>query len=359
MNNREPLRIPASILRSYAEAVLIASGAVPEDAEIVADNLIDASLSGIDSHGISRLGIYCKRLKLGLVAHRTEVKVIRDAGIAALLSGGNGSGPVVGVRAMDLAIAKAKKFGLGIVGVRDSNHCGALAYYTSRAVTQNLIGFATTNAPSTMPPWGARVAYFGTNPLSYAIPTGDPERPIVFDIATSTVARGKIILAAKANKPIPEGWALDKDGYPTTDPKEALEGLVLPLGGAKGSGLALLVEILSGVMTGAAVGPQIGSLYDDFQKPQGVGHFFAAMQVGLLVSERDFYCRINELSKRLVALPPALGHEEVLLPGEPERRIKRERMDKGIPLTTEIMKELIAVGQSCGQCQSLRSYQLT
>jgi LDH2 family malate/lactate/ureidoglycolate dehydrogenase len=341
-------RVPVSELRSYAEAVLTAAGTVAADAKVVVDNLLDANLRGVDSHGISRLGIYCKRVELGLVARSTEVTVVRDCGIAALVSGNNGSGAVVGVKAMDLAIAKAKEFGIGVVGVKESTHCGTLAYYTSRAVREGLIGFAATNAPSTMPAWGARQPYFGTNPLSYAVPTGNPERPIVFDMATSTVARGKIILAAKNKESIPEGWALDKNGYPTTDGQAAFEGLMLPVGGHKGSGLALLVEILSGVITGAAIGPQMGHLYGDFAKPQGTGHFFAAMKTDLFLSQEEFQARIDHLCAEIRALPPAPGHQAVLLPGDPERQTKAERLENGIPLSQEVIDELIALGKCYG-----------
>ncbi|GEA17447.1 MAG: hypothetical protein PWR22_330 [Moorella sp. (in: firmicutes)] len=341
------VRVDAEQLRLFAEEVMMAAGCGEYDAKVVSDLMLDASLRGVDSHGISRLGIYSERIAKGLVDGVTKIRIERETSISALVDGGNGSGGVIALKAMELAMHKAKENGIGVVGVKNSNHCGTLAYYTAKAADEGLIGFAMTNAPTTMVPWGARKPWFGTNPFSYAFPVAGDD-PIVFDMATSIVARGKIILAHKNKKPIPEGWALDPDGQPTTDPAAALAGMVLPMSGPKGSGLALMVEFLSGIITGASFGPHVGPLYDNPHGKQDVGHFFLAMRPSLFIDLELYNARIKQAIAEIKALPPASGFDEVMLPGEPERRKKAERLANGIPLSLEVFEELKRIGAHYG-----------
>lgn len=335
-------------LIGWATRILEKAGLPRTEAYIIADHLVEASLRGVDSHGISRMPIYVKRIEMGLTARETRLTVEREAAAFALVDGGNGSGPVVAVRAMEMAIEKAMATGIGVVGVKHSNHCGCLAYYTTMAASARMIGFAATSAPANMPPWGGRKPYFGTNPFSLAVPAGE-ESPIIFDMATSVVARGKIILAAKEGKSsIPPGWAIDAEGRPTTDPVAALDGSVLPVGGPKGYGLALLVDVLSGIMPGALFGPYIGDLYREFDRKQGLGHFFMAMRADLFVPMDEFLGRMDQMIREIRSQPRAEGVERIYIPGEIEAGVARQRRAEGIPLADGVVAELAELGNHLG-----------
>lgn len=344
----EPQLVNPSKLEALVREIFAASGMPQSEAGEVAGHLVLANLRGVDSHGVSRVGVYVERLDLGLVSQVTRTQTVRETPVSALTDGGNGSGPVVAARAMRLAIVKAKEAGIGMICAQGSNHCGMLAYYTKMAAESGLIGLATTSAPATMAPWGATERFFGTNPLSYAIPTPEGEDDIVFDMATSQVARGKIILAAKDGRKIPLGWAIDPEGRPTEDAEAALEGTVLPLGGAKGSGIALLVEVLSSVLASTAYGPHIPPLYDNPTREQGLGHFFLAFRPDLFVEREEFEDRVSGMAWELRSLSPAAEHERVYLPGEPEAENERRRRTEGIPLSAEVFKELAEIATSRG-----------
>lgn len=337
--------IDPALLRDFALAVLEAVGVPRGDAGIVAEHLVEAELRGLDSHGVSRLPVYVQRLRQGLVAATARPAVVRDAPVAALIDGRNGLGIVVADYAMKTAVSKATAHGIGCAGVRNSNHCGYLGYYTKRAAAAGLIGFAFTNAPPAQAPWGGRVPYFGTNPLSVAVPRRK-EPPIVVDMATTVAARGKIRLAAQKGLRIPEGWAIDREGSPTTDPNAALDGLILPVGGAKGYGLAMLVDILSGVLTGGLFGPAIGYLTD--QRPQGVGHFFLAIRTDLFIPVEQFLQGVEEMAQQVKACPPMVGFESVLLPGEPEELRAERNQREGIPVSDAVVAQLEHLGQQLG-----------
>jgi LDH2 family malate/lactate/ureidoglycolate dehydrogenase len=337
----------ADLLRTFCERVFLSCGMAQEDAAIVADSLVQANLRGVDSHGVTRVGIYVKRLKMGLVNPHPNVEVVRESAAALLVDGDNGMGQVVGVRALDLGLDKAKESGGVSVGVRRSNHYGAGAYYVQRAVAQDVVAFAYSNAPPTMAPWGGVDPYVGTNPYSYGVPAGE-HWPIILDMATSIVARGKIILAAERDEPIPEGWAVDKQGNPTTDAREALEGSVLPFGGPKGYAISLMIDIMAGALTGAGFGPRVNSLYDEFDEPQNVGAFFQLIDIGHFAEPATFKARVDRMIEEIKSSRKAAGTEEIFLPGEIEYRKEQERRASGIPVGAETVAELREVGRSCG-----------
>jgi len=334
-------------LVTFCTRVLLKYGLSFDEARIVSEHLVEANLRGVDTHGISRMGIYVERLKKGLVKGRAEVRVKKDSGVGALVDGDNGMGHYVAWVATKEAMTRAEKYGIAAVGVCNSNHCGMLAYYTRRMALNGYIGFAATNAPANMAPWGGRTPYLGTNPFSLGIPTAE-EQPLVFDMATSVVSKGKIILAMKKNEPIPPHWATDKDGVPTTDPKEAFYGLVLPVGGPKGYGLALLVDILCGVLTGACFGPYIGNLYGEFDRTQDVGHFFLAFKPELFGDGQEFRQRLQIMLDDIRRAPRAKGVDRIYIPGEIEAELMNKRMREGIPLAVEIVNELKQVGDTVG-----------
>lgn len=337
----------AEALADFAAQVFARAGLPPADAEHVGRSLARADLRGVDSHGVTRIPIYVERLRRDLVNKRPKIRIdVMGAGVA-VVDGDNGMGAVVGRRAMEAAISLAKDAGTGAVAVRGSNHFGTGAGYAYQAVEARCIGVACSNAPPTMAPWGGRVRYFGTNPLAVGIPAGRYP-PIVLDMATSNVARGKIILAAKRGETIPEGWALDPEGRPTTDAEAALAGAVLPFGGPKGSAIALIIDVLSGVLSGANFGRHIPDLYDNLAERQDLGHFFLAVEVERFIRYDTFTARVDQLIEGLKACPPAVGHAEVLLPGEIEARTEAERQRRGIPVTGEIIDRLVAVGNELG-----------
>jgi LDH2 family malate/lactate/ureidoglycolate dehydrogenase len=337
----------ADALRSFCEEIFVSCGMAPEDAFIVADGLVQSNLRGVDSHGVTRVGIYAKRLKMGLVNSHPEVKIVRESAATLLVDGDNGMGQVVGVRALELGLEKVKQSGGVYVGVRRSNHYGAGAYYVQRAVARDVVAFAYSNAPPTMAPWGGVDPYVGTNPYAFGVPAGE-HPPIILDMATSIVARGKIILAAERGESIPEGWAIDKHGNETTDAQEALEGSVLPFGGPKGYALSLMIDIMAGALTGAGFGPRVNSLYDNFDEPQDVGAFFQLIDIGQFADPAAFKANIDRMIEEIKASRKAAGTEEIFLPGEIEYRMEQEREASGIPVGAETVAELREVGRSCG-----------
>ncbi|WP_408007991.1 Ldh family oxidoreductase [Pseudalkalibacillus sp. A8] len=337
-------RIPKDLLERFVEEIFIASGLDERQSKSISKHLVLANARGVDSHGVSRVEIYTKRLDLGLVNKTFEPVITRESPVSALIDAQNGSGIPVAKHGMEIAINKAKESGVGIVGIHNSNHCGMLADYVNDAVNHDCIAIATTNAPSNMPPWGGKDRFFGTNPFAFGVPAGN-ENNILFDMATSTVARGKIILAQKNNQEIPLGWALSPEGVPTTNPDEALKGVVLPVGGHKGYGIAFLVEVLSSLFTGAAFGPFIGDLYNELDHTQNVGHFFLVMRADLFQGIEEFKMRIDQMIHEIREIPLMEGIENIYLPGEIEMETRQDREEKGIPLSKEIRNELIKVAK--------------
>lgn len=337
-------RYGAEDLLNFCTSIFVKLGVEEEKARLLSDTMVQANLRGVDSHGVTRTGIYVERIRRGLVDPKTEPEIVKESPAMALIDAKSAIGQVVSYQAMKLAINKAREVGTGLVGVRGSNHFGAAAYYTMCALKEDMIGIALSNAPATMAPWGARSPYMGTNPISVAVPAKN-RLPIVFDMATSIVARGKIILAAQKGESIPEGWAIDTEGRITTDAQKALEGAVLPFGGAKGSAIAILIDVFSGILTGAAFGPHIGDLYRNFQDRQNLGHIFAAIDPDYFGDVENFKERVDQMIDEVKSLPPAYGVEEVLLPGEIEFRTEETRKKEGIPLEPEVEEMLQRLGK--------------
>ncbi|MFC0272091.1 Ldh family oxidoreductase [Metabacillus herbersteinensis] len=344
MINHAEERVQSNHLKDMVEEIFLKAGLDQKQAHSITKHLVKANLRGVDSHGVSRVGIYTKRLELGLVNKEFKPIHLKETPVSLLIDAQNCSGIPVAHYGMKRAIEKAKSSGIGMVGIQNSNHCGMLADYTRLAVEEDCIAIATTNAPSTMPPWGAKERFFGTNPISYGIPAGQ-EKDIIFDMATSKVARGKIILAEKRNQQIPIGWALSSEGTPTTDPKQAINGVVLPVGDHKGYGIAFLVECLSSLFTGAAYGPFIGDLYNNFIDKQNVGQFFMVMRADLFQDLDVFKHRIDQMIQEIRALPLMDGVEKIYLPGEIEMETELDRQKNGIPLGKEIVTELVTLAK--------------
>ena len=334
------------VLKDYSKRLFLSQGMPEEDAETVADCLVDAELCGVPSHGVSRLSIYLKRLEAGVVNNTFNPVIEKENPASALLNANNGNGMVVGKYAMELACRKAKESGSCLVFVNNSNHLGMMGYYPRLAAEQGMIGFATTSANPGIAPWGSSKPFLGTSPITLAAPTNSD--PVVLDMAPSVVAMGKVMLSMKLGVDIPEGWAMDENGRPTTNSKEAAKGSVLPIGGPKGSGLSLFSQILGGVMSGAGYGPHVNTLYYDFENPQGMGHLFAAIDISKIIDLDTFKSSMQQLTAEIKGLPLADGVDEVLLPGELEMRRRREREAEGINITEVVYHELMELGKHYG-----------
>lgn len=331
-------------LVQFIRSVSIKSGLSEDDAAIFADSLVEANLLGVDTHGVSRLAIYLKRISLGLIDPKAVPTFEKKLPSVGILDAKNCLGQIAGVKAMRMAVQMAKQSGIGSVGVRNSQHFGVTGYYCLIAAKEDCIGLAFTNAEPALPPWGSYEAIFGTNPIAMAVPTGK-EVPILIDMSTSIVARGKIIAASKKREPIPEGWALDKEGTSTTDPAKALEGAVLTMAGPKGYALALMVDILSGVLTGGGFGTGVKSMYKDLTQAANVGHFLMALSVESFMPKDEFYARVEALSGSIKSARKRGGVSEVYLPGERKFKAKEERTKKGIVLDEATLNELKEISE--------------
>ena len=317
---------PAELER-WTQALLEASGLEAAAAETVAVSLVHANRRAVDSHGVARVPVYSERLRAGHINRRPVPKVEREDGAVALVDADHGPGQVAGIVATDLSIELARRYGVGVVAVHRSSHYGAAGYYAIRAAEAGMIGMSTTNSEPFVIPYGGIGHALGTNPIALAAPT--PDGIFDTDMATSQVAVNRIFNARDEGRPIPADWGVDAQGQPTTDPGEVFAAV--PLGGYKGYALAVLVEILSGVLSGAGVGHGVGRLYED-EHAQDVGHFHLALDAGRLAGRERAAEALGRLLADLKAVPPAPGVDEVLVPGEPEARARAERERDGIPL---------------------------
>ncbi|MGX7680824.1 Ldh family oxidoreductase [Jatrophihabitans sp. DSM 45814] len=318
--------------QTFAQELLVAHGLPNEDAAMVADALVSADLRGVSTHGIVRLPGYIERLRRGMVEARPDITVRNVTPVCAHVDGGNGLGFVVGNRAVDVAVELATSGGAGVAAVMRSNHFGMAGSYALRAVRAGMIGIVMTNASRAMPPFGGREPLLGTGPMAIGAPGGLHSNHFVFDMSPAVVARGKIRLSAQHGEPIPLGYALDSEGRPTTDPVEALKGVLLPMGGPKGSGLALAIEILCGVLTGAAFGGEVRDQYKDFDRPQNVGHLMIALKPDLFMPLTEYQERMDFLAERVHQNSPQEGVERVVMPGEIELDSEKKRRVTGIPV---------------------------
>lgn len=347
MGVNESTTIEAEELRDWLRKVFAAHRMPPHDAEVAANALVKASLRGVDSHGVARTTMYCERMRRKVANPAPEIKVTRVSPAVSLVDGDNGIGLVVGHRAMDEAISIAQAYGIGLAGVKRSGHYGMGALYVLQAIESRCVGLAFTNASPALPVWGGRTKFLGTSPFAAGAPTGAGS-PFVLDMACSIVARGKLKFAAQRGEAIPEGLALDRQGRPTTDGAAAFEGVVLPMGGVKGAGLSLLMEVLSGVFTGAAFGGEVRNPFTGLDGPQGTGHFFMALKADLFMPMETFEKRMRTLAGRVKKQALAQGFDEILMPGEPESRTERERLVSGIPLTRDVQESLQSEGKLAG-----------
>jgi L-2-hydroxycarboxylate dehydrogenase (NAD+) len=351
----EPVVVTARHLTDFIASVLEALKMSPRNAALTADLMARTDLRGVDSHGIGMLPKYVEWTRAGFVEPWAEPIVIRDDAATALVDGQRGLGHPASVMAMELAIAKAASYGIGIVAVRNSNHFGACANYSMMALERGMIGLAFTNSPFVaVVPTFAKKPMMGTNPLSLAAPAG-VHAPFVLDMATSTVAVGKLTIASRWNKPIPHGWGLDETGAPTTDARRVLASRLLsPLGGSrelgghKGSGLAVLVDILSGVLSGGVYGNLLDRAGLREKRHANTGHCFAAIEIKRFRPLDEFLAAMDDMLGALNATPRAEGQERVYTAGEPEAETEAHRRRQGIPLAPALFRQVNEIASELG-----------
>jgi len=335
------------VLRRFCTECFVKLGMPAEDAALTADNLVFASLRGVDSHGVMRMKIYADRMRARGTDPHARPKVVSESATHVLLDDGHGVGQVAAAEAMRRVIAKARDAGMALGGVRNSNHFGAASYFALMALEHGMIGMAWTNATPTMAPTGGRQARVGNNPVAVAVPT-NRHPALVLDMASGAVAKGKIFVAQQEGKKIPLTWALDENGVPTDDPDAAARGLIQPSGGYKGYGISLILDILSGVLMGGNFGALVGKMYGDVGIPTGTAHTCAALRIGHFMPEGEFRDRVDEFIDQMHSCPLAPGASRIYVPGEIEVEIEKDRRAHGIPLSAPVVEELRALAAELG-----------
>lgn len=355
----EPKFYPPEQLSEFCQRTFEHFGVPTADAKLAAGVLAMSDIRGVDSHGVARLRTYIDMLSLGRINPKANVKIIRQLAATATIDGDNGLGLVVGPKANDICLEKADQVGSAVVSVSNTNHYGIAAYYVIKALERGLIGWTMTNTAKLVAPlWGAE-RMLGTNPLAIAFPC-HAEPPVVIDLATSATAYGKIEIAKRKNAEIPAGWAIDKDGHMANRPEQMIEGgALLPLGstrelgGHKGFGLGAMVDILSGVLSGANWGPYAPPFAKHQEIPnrsvgKGIGHCFGAMRIDGFIDPDEFKRQMDDWVRTMRATKPAPGTPGVVIPGSPEWAIQHERAKTGIPLLPAVVKDLIDISQQTG-----------
>jgi LDH2 family malate/lactate/ureidoglycolate dehydrogenase len=336
-NTEKELRIDASNLKTFVKSIFLACNMNNEDASVVTESLIHADLRGIHSHGVIRVPDYVKKLQVDGVDPSGNPFVLKEFGGTSRVNGNNSMGQIGAKFSMLHAINKAKKFGISYVSLEGSNHCGALDWYSLMASEAKCVGIVGTNALPTMAPWGGMDKIVGINPISISFP-GINCDDLVIDASLGQTSHGKIRIYAQKKEKIPEGWAFDKDGLPTSDPEKALEGLIQPIGGFKGIGLAMMVGMLSTMLSDAKYGSNSGNMIDG--AISGVdGQFFIVINIGELIDLDTYQTKINEMIREFKS-SRSLKNNNIYLPGEIENQLKIHNAKFGIPLNNETISNL-------------------
>lgn len=334
--------IAADDLRRFSADLLVAGGFTPSDAEQTADLLVWANLRGVDSHGVLRIPRYIEMIELGIMVSGGQIETVRDFGAISVIDGGKCPGAVGMNAAVERAAATASKLGIGWCSARSISHAGAIGYFTSALAAKGFVGMAMTASKPLMSYFGAKGEALSTNPLSIAAPAGPGRDPLLLDMSTASVALGKVMAAKDVGKPIPEGWAVDAEGAATTDPHAV--AALLPMAGAKGSGLSLMIETLTSVLAGnAVIGPVLAGT-----KKGGFNGLVLAIDPAAFGDTAEFQSDVAHLQDQIHGLSPAKGHDKVLLPGERGANTELQRMREGIPLAAGTAKRLTEKARELG-----------
>ncbi|KAL4932934.1 Ldh family oxidoreductase [Aspergillus undulatus] len=338
--------IKPSDLESFVHRVLVGNNVPPEHATIIANCLVQADLRGVDTHGSNRIPSYMQRIRQKVLEPSATPELTQITPIAALVDGKNTFGFLSAHKAMTRAIEMASEFGIGLVSVKHSNHFGMSAWIVQQAIDAGMMSLVFTNSSPALPVWGGKSKLMGVSPIACGAPAGK-ERPFILDMAPSVAARGKIYKALRRGEKIPTDWALDRDGNITDDPARALEGVMLPMGGPKGSALAIMMDVFSGVFSGSAFAGHVTGPYDP-SKEADVGHFIMAIKPDLFVSLDDFKERMDYLYQRVVGSDKMGGVERVYYPGEIEQITRETRLKEGIPFVQAEIEKLNQEAQCVG-----------
>jgi LDH2 family malate/lactate/ureidoglycolate dehydrogenase len=340
------VRIAADHLKRAAVALVRRLGAGEDEARGVADNLVMADMRGIPTHGVNFLPMLAQRVQLGQVAVPTVLTTLSDEAAVTHLDGGNGLGQTAAAAGMRASIEKASRFGVGLTLIRHTNHIGLLAYYSLMAVARGMIGFCMCNGAASMAPWGGAEAFFGSNPFSVAAPGGD-QTPVVLDMSTSVVARGKIRRALRLKEPIPLGWALDAQGAPTEDAEAAMKGTLLPIGGPKGYGMAFFVDLICGLLSGSSFARELKTFHKP-EGPTGVGVTTLAIDVSRFMAPERFAALVSEHIRTIQGSARAGGTGRIYLPGEIEAEQERLAAQRGVEVDDAVCRALDTLLEQTG-----------
>ncbi|PAF21325.1 ureidoglycolate dehydrogenase [Terribacillus saccharophilus] len=329
--------IEAEKVKELASRKLKEAGLNSIHAEKVAEVLVHADLRNVNSHGVLRTEHYVNRLKAGGINSDAQISFKATGPVTGIVNGDDGFGHVIGDVAIDHAIDMARQSGVGMVTAINSSHCGALSYFVQKAAEANLIGIAMTHTDKVVVPFGGSSPFFGTNPIAYGVPA-KKNKPFILDMATSNVALGKVIQAREEGKDIPSGWGVDENGAPVTDPNKVVS--LSPFGGPKGYGLAVIVDIFSGLLAGAAFGPHISKMYDDLDQKRKLGHYFCVINPSFFTDTNTFLEQMDRMMDELKQVPPAPGIERVFVPGEIEQIHEENNTENGIRIASSVYEYL-------------------
>lgn len=332
------MHLPAKTLTEWGTSCLRASGLPVADARQIASSLVQTSLWGVDSHGIARMGHYLSRIQAGSIAVKPKLKLKRTGPCTAQLDGGHGHGIVVCHRAMDEAMKLAKRHGIGAVGVANSSHCGAIGLYGRKAAAKGLVAIAFTHSDAFVAPQGGKKMFLGTNPICITVPTGDPDRPLCLDMATSAVPYNRIVNYRRENKRLGDGWALDAAGRPTTNPHDV--ACLLPLAGYKGYAMAFMIDLLCGPLNGMTFGPHLSPMYRELDRHRKLGSFFIAIDPKRFLGGRTLPRIAAKMAREARAYERIDRKVPVLAPGDPELITAARRRKQGIPIEPGLWEEI-------------------
>ncbi|MCF6096313.1 Ldh family oxidoreductase [Thermovorax subterraneus] len=331
------MKIPVETLKNAAHEILVGLGESPENAKVVSEILVRADMRGISTHGTYLLNVISMRREGGQINIPTNPEVVLDKEAVAVVDGNDGIGMVAANLALEIAMGKAEKYGVSMVLIRNANNVGCLGCYTQRAAENGKIAIMSSNAAPAMAPWGAAEKFLGTNPIAISIPAKTLN--FTADMATSVVARGKIREALRNGKTIPDNWAMDPEGRPTTDPAKALEGSLMPIGGPKGSSLAMAVDIISGVLAGSGYGNKLKSFHV-LEGPTGVGASCIVIDVSHFMDAESFKEMMEGYFQTVKNLKKAQGVEEIFIPGEIEHRKEKRSLEEGVEVSDKLANSL-------------------
>src|SRR5215467_10402072 len=347
-NSAEAPRVAAAALATFIKRAFEAAGLRSEDADVVANLMVEADLRGSDTHGVIRLPLYLRRLKAGGINPRPDIRIVRERAATALIDGDNGMGHLVMRFAALTAIEKAKQGGVGWVGARMSNHAGPAALYAMMPLAHDMIGlYLAVGSNNHLPPWGSTENLLGTNPIAIAVPA-EEESPIVLDMAPTVAAFGKVRLKMQRGEEMPVGWMIGRDGKPLTDPKRAEEGLLLPIGDYKGYGLSLMVGLLAGTLNQAAFGREVIDFVKEPGKAANTGHAIVALSVEAFAPAALFKRQVDAAVRAMRGAERLPEVERIWLPGEQSHRKRQDRTKNGIPMSKPLRDSLAAAARDLG-----------